>query len=169
MSFLITDTAASDQPLGVLTGDFVFAGDVGRPDLLERAAGVQGTMELGARTLFRSLQSFKRLPPHLMLWPSHGAGSACGKSLGAMAVTTLGYETLVNHGLAATNEEATLLRRKDPAGYQERSLESIAVQVKAMLGFSQAEEPPVGGILDNEANSSLRLLACHHQVPSKPG
>src|SRR5262249_4684893 len=44
LSFVVIDEAASDEPVGVLTGDFVFAGDVGRPDLLERAANMQGTM-----------------------------------------------------------------------------------------------------------------------------
>mgnify|MGYP003901284563 CR=1 FL=1 len=58
--------------------DFVFVGDVGRPDLLERAAHIAGTMEAGARTLYASLQRFKALPDWLQIWPGHGAGSACG-------------------------------------------------------------------------------------------
>ncbi|MEW6282548.1 MAG: MBL fold metallo-hydrolase, partial [Candidatus Eremiobacterota bacterium] len=45
IAFLLTDTPASDQPMGMFSGDFLFVGDVGRPDLLERAAGFQGTME----------------------------------------------------------------------------------------------------------------------------
>ena len=105
LSFLITDTAATQHPIGVFTGDFIFAGDVGRPDLLERAAGIQGTMIEGARTLFRSIQRFKTLPDHLQLWPGHGAGSACGKSLGAVPSTTLGYEKLANWGLIESDEE----------------------------------------------------------------
>src|SRR5690606_22164430 len=51
--FIVSDGAAADLPLGVLTGDFVFVGDVGRPDLRERAAGFAGTMEAGARDLYR--------------------------------------------------------------------------------------------------------------------
>ena len=102
--FVITDTPATDRPLGVLTGDFVFAGDVGRPDLLERAANVAGTMEASARTLFASLARFKRLPDYLQLWPGHGAGSACGKALGAVPSTTLGYERIANWGLAVEDE-----------------------------------------------------------------
>jgi hydroxyacylglutathione hydrolase len=105
--FVITDTAGADRPMGVFTGDFVFVGDVGRPDLLERAAHFAGTMETGARTLFRSLQRFKStLPEWVQLWPAHGAGSACGKALGAVPSTTLGYEKLFNWGLAQGNEEA---------------------------------------------------------------
>ena len=53
LSFLVTDGAQADGPGFMLTGDFVFVGDVGRPDLLEKAAGHAGTMEAGARTLFR--------------------------------------------------------------------------------------------------------------------
>jgi hydroxyacylglutathione hydrolase len=106
LSFVITDTAGADQPMGVMTGDFVFAGDVGRPDLLEKAAGVTGTMEAGARTLYRSLQKFRELPDWLQLWPGHGAGSACGKSLGAVPSTTLGYEKLFNWAFSIDSEDA---------------------------------------------------------------
>ncbi len=55
LAFLVTDTAADDAPMGMLSGDFLFVGDVGRPDLLERAAGMQGTMAESARQLFASL------------------------------------------------------------------------------------------------------------------
>lgn len=104
ISFMVTDTPAASGPWGVLTGDFVFVGDVGRPDLLERAAGHAGTMEAGARTLFRSLQRFRALPDHLQVWPGHGAGSACGKALGAVPSTTVGYEKIGNWGVATTDE-----------------------------------------------------------------
>ncbi len=105
LCFTITDGASTDRPMGVFTGDFIFVGDVGRPDLLERAAGIVGTMEAGARDLFRSLQRFKQLPDYLQLWPAHGAGSACGKALGAVPQTTLGYERFANWGLATEREE----------------------------------------------------------------
>jgi hydroxyacylglutathione hydrolase len=105
LSFLITDTAATDRPMGVFTGDFVFVGDVGRPDLLERAAKIVGTMEAGARTLYRSLQRFKQLPDYLQIWPGHGAGSACGKSLSAVPQSTLGYERMANWALEEMSED----------------------------------------------------------------
>ena len=106
LSFLVTDGAVADRPIGMLTGDFVFVGDVGRPDLLERAARIEGTMVAGARTLFRSLQKFKELPPYLQIWPAHGAGSACGKSLSAVPTSTVGYERMFNWVLAIEDEEA---------------------------------------------------------------
>lgn len=104
VSFLLTDTAGADRPMGIFTGDFVFAGDVGRPDLLERAAGFSNTMEDGARQLFKSLERFKALPDYLQIWPGHGAGSACGKALGAVPSSTVGYEKLFNWGLNVETE-----------------------------------------------------------------
>jgi hydroxyacylglutathione hydrolase len=105
MTFLVTDTAVGNDPMGAFTGDFIFVGDVGRPDLLERAAGFAGTMEAGARQLFKSLREFKKRPDYLQIWPGHGAGSACGKALGAMPQSTLGYEKLFNWALVENDEE----------------------------------------------------------------
>ena len=106
ISFLLTDTAGADRPMGLFTGDFVFVGDVGRPDLLEEAVGFKGTKEIGARQMFQSLQRFKTLPDYLQLWPAHGAGSACGKSLGAVPSSTVGYEKLFNWALSYDDEAA---------------------------------------------------------------
>ena len=106
ISFVLTDQGGgSQQPMGIFTGDFVFVGDVGRPDLLEKAAGVADTADAGARDMFRSIQKFKELPDFLQLWPGHGAGSACGKSLGAVPMSTIGYEKLNNWALKIENEE----------------------------------------------------------------
>jgi hydroxyacylglutathione hydrolase len=91
--------------MGALTGDFIFVGDVGRPDLLERAAQARGTMEQSARQLFRSLQDFRKHPDYLQIWPGHGAGSACGKSLSAVPQSTLGYEKRFNWAFAVKDEE----------------------------------------------------------------
>lgn len=111
LSFLVTDTAAvrrqsADAPVGLFSGDFLFAGDVGRPDLLERAAGLAGTKEAGARDQFRSVQLAKHLPDFLQVWPGHGAGSACGKALGAVPSTTIGYEKLFNPAFQFEEEQA---------------------------------------------------------------
>lgn len=96
LAFMITDTAGADRPMGIFTGDALFVGDVGRPDLLEKAVGVVGSAESGARQQYASIQLFKTLPDYLQIWPGHGAGSACGKALGAVPSTTLGYEKLFN-------------------------------------------------------------------------
>jgi len=106
LSFVVTDTPSGVGPIGVVTGDFVFVGDVGRPDLLEKAAHVADTMEASARTLFASLARFRTLPDHLQVWPGHGAGSACGKALGAIPSSTVGYEKLANWGVIERDEDA---------------------------------------------------------------
>ena len=82
ISFMVTDGAASSEPLGVLTGDFIFVGDVGRPDLLEKAAGFADTMEASARVLYGSLERFRKLPSYLQIFPGHGGGLVCGKEIG---------------------------------------------------------------------------------------
>ena len=105
ISYLLTDGAAADEPMGMLSGDFVFVGDVGRPDLLESAAGQAGAMEPSARRLFQSLQEFKKLPDYMKIWPAHGAGSACGKALGAVPDSTVGYEKRFSPAIGATNDE----------------------------------------------------------------
>jgi hydroxyacylglutathione hydrolase len=110
ITLLVTDRERGDDPVGAFTGDFVFVGDVGRPDLLERAAGARGSTEKAAVQLFQSIQRFKALPDYLQIWPGHGAGSACGKSLGSMPQTTLGYEKLFNWAFAETSE-ANFARR----------------------------------------------------------
>ncbi|MEF8865377.1 MAG: MBL fold metallo-hydrolase [Salinibacter sp.] len=97
LSFLVTDRGGgADEPMGLLTGDFAFVGDLGRPDLLESAAQVEGAMEPSARSLYASVQRFLDLPDHLQVWPAHGAGSACGKALGAVPQSTVGYEKQFN-------------------------------------------------------------------------
>ncbi|MGM7667356.1 MBL fold metallo-hydrolase [Microbacterium sp. A93] len=95
LSYLVTDGAVTDQPGYLLSGDFVFSGDLGRPDLLDEAAGGVDTRYEGARQLYGSLRDvFLRLPDHLQVFPGHGAGSACGKALGSLPSTSVGYERL---------------------------------------------------------------------------
>jgi hydroxyacylglutathione hydrolase len=100
MSFLVTDHGGgADEPVAFLTGDFIFVGDVGRPDLLESAAGQAGVMEPSARTLYASLRETASLPGHIQILPAHGAGSACGKALGAVPSSVLDYERKFNAAL----------------------------------------------------------------------
>lgn len=107
ISFLVTDRGGNaTEPMGIFTGDFVFVGDIGRPDLLEKAVGMHGTADEGARQMFASLKRFKDLPDYMQVWPAHGAGSACGKSLGAVPSSTVGYEKRFNWALLHDEEEA---------------------------------------------------------------
>lgn len=117
LSFLVTDGAAAAAPGYVLTGDFVFVGDLGRPDLLDEAAGDRDTRVPMAKRLFRSLkEKFLALPDFVQVWPGHGAGSACGKALGAVDSTTVGYEKLVAWW-------STFLHSNDEAGFVKALLE----------------------------------------------
>ena len=139
LTFLVADTLASTQPIGALTGDFIFVGDVGRPDLLERAVGIEGSMRAGAKLLFESLRRFtERCPDWLQLWPAHGAGSACGKSLGALPQTTLGYEKLTNWAFQIDREEtfveAVLDGQAEPPTY-----------FAMMKRVNRDGPPPLGG------------------------
>jgi len=126
ISFAVTDYGSGIRlPMGYISGDFVLVGDVGRPDLLETAAGKINTMELSARQLFQSLKKVKTWPVHSMLWPGHGAGSACGKSPSAVPFSTVGYELTYNQSLiAAEDEEEFVLGildgQQEPPYYFER-------------------------------------------------
>lgn len=105
ISFLLTDVPASDKPVMLFTGDFLFVGDVGRPDLLEKAAGIEGTQEAGAKQMFKSIKRIAELPDYIQVWPGHGAGSACGKALGAVPSSTLGYEKIRNWAFQYGDDE----------------------------------------------------------------
>ncbi len=93
LSFEIFDDARQAEPMLLLSGDFIFVGDLGRPDLLERSLNAAGTARAGALQMFASLRrALAELPDYVQVWPGHGAGSACGRALGAVPSTTLGYE-----------------------------------------------------------------------------
>lgn len=106
VSFVLYDLPAGPEPMMVFTGDFVFVGDVGRPDLLEEAAGIRDTKIAGAKQMFRSLRKFRELPQYVQVWPGHGAGSACGKALGAVPSSSVGYELATNWAFQIQDEAA---------------------------------------------------------------
>jgi hydroxyacylglutathione hydrolase len=106
ISFIVSDLiGGKGNSMGILSGDFVFAGDVGRPDLLETATGQMDTMKPSAKDLYHSLQTFRTLPNYLQLWPGHRAGSACGKSMSSVPVSTIGYELQSNLAIKETANE----------------------------------------------------------------
>lgn len=157
LCFLVTDAATSDRAMGMLTGDFIFVGDVGRPDLLERAANVQGSMTAAARQLHRSLARTRDMPDYLQLWPGHGAGSACGKSLGAMPQTTLGYERLVNPAFHQPTQDAfvawVLADQPEPPNYFAvmKRLNRDGPPIRpAWDSFRQVDAPAVETALDKD-------------------
>jgi hydroxyacylglutathione hydrolase len=102
ISIVVYEKPDDVVPYGVLTGDTLFIGDVGRPDLL---ASVGVTADQLARQLYHSLHDkLLRLPDETRVYPAHGAGSACGKALSTETVSTIGAQRRENYALALMNE-----------------------------------------------------------------
>jgi hydroxyacylglutathione hydrolase len=151
LSYFVTDGAAADEPLGIVTGDFVFVGDVGRPDLLESAAGSIGNMEPSARTLYKTVNEFKDVAEYLQVWPGHGAGSACGKALGAVPESTVGYELRFNNSIRAASSEDTFVKfildgQPEPPMYFARMKRDNKMGPKVLGGIPQPKHLTVGEI-----------------------
>lgn len=148
--FFVSDLERGEDPVGVLTGDFIFVGDVGRPDLLELAAGAKGTMETSARDLFRSLARIKSEPDHLQVWPGHGAGSACGKSLGSMPQSTLGYERLFNWAFGDLSEKEFVAKVLDDQPVPPRYFAVMKRVNRVGAERAQSLEPVYEGLAELE-------------------
>ncbi|MFG2822440.1 rhodanese-like domain-containing protein [Kitasatospora sp. NPDC048365] len=104
ISILVRERAADPVPYGVLTGDALFVGDVGRPDLL---ASVGVTADELGRMLYDSVQRrLMALPDAVRVFPAHGAGSACGKNLSAELSSTIGEQRRTNYACAPMDEDA---------------------------------------------------------------
>ena len=101
ISLVVSENGAA--PTAVLTGDTLFVGDVGRPDLM---ASVGVTADTLARELFASLRKLAALPDEVKVYPAHGAGSMCGKSLGKETFSTIGREKVGNYALNISDEAA---------------------------------------------------------------
>lgn len=129
------------EPWGVLTGDTLFIGDVGRPDLLS-AAGMSAD-DL-ARALYRSLhQKLLALPDSVRVFPAHGAGSACGKNLSTAAQSTIGEQRLTNYALQPMSED----------------------EFVAAVTTGQAVAPPYFGFAAETNRSTHELLDDHDEPP----
>jgi len=105
ISLVVYEHSDDPVPYAVLTGDALFIGDVGRPDLLA-AAGTGLTAEVMARQLYHSLHDrLLVLPDSTRVYPAHGAGSACGKRLSAETSSTIGDQRRTNYALAPMSED----------------------------------------------------------------
>ena len=165
ISFLITDTAAADEAIAIVTGDFVFVGDVGRPDLLEKAAKVEGTMEQAARTLYHSLKKFRQYPDWLQVWPGHGAGSACGKGLSAVPHSTVGYEKRFNWAFGVHDEaefvQMVLAGQPEPPKYFAEMKRINKEGPRVLHGFGRPERLPASR-LDDLLESGAIVIDTRH-------
>jgi len=101
ISFLLVEPDRNRAPLALFSGDFLFVGSVGRPDLLGEAAKQQL-----AKALYRSVQNLAALPDGTMVFPGHGAGSLCGAGMAQREQSTLGYERATNPFFKTQTEPA---------------------------------------------------------------
>jgi hydroxyacylglutathione hydrolase len=100
---LVTDTEVSDQPQKILTGDTLFIGDVGRPDL---AGGKGYTPQMMAEMMYDSLHGkIMKLPDEVEVYPAHGAGSMCGKNMSKETWSTIGEQRKFNYALQPMTKE----------------------------------------------------------------
>jgi glyoxylase-like metal-dependent hydrolase (beta-lactamase superfamily II) len=103
ISIVVWERGDDETPWGVLTGDTLFVGDVGRPDLL---AATGWTADDLARLLYRSLhEQLLTLPDATRVFPAHGAGSACGKSMSDAVSSTIGEQRRLNYALRPMSED----------------------------------------------------------------
>lgn len=101
VSYILTDRDAADTPLAVFTGDSLFSGDVGRPDLF----GPELQQEL-THQLFETMEKYRAMSEGTLIYPAHGAGSLCGKRVGQRNPSSIGYEKRANTMLQLDEFEA---------------------------------------------------------------
>lgn len=106
LSFVLTDKGVkSVVPMGIFTGDFLFVADVGRPDFLEKTNPEDSRSQTAAQNMYESVQRMGDYRCFMQIWPGHGAGSPCGKAIGKVPITTLGYERRNNWSFKLKGEE----------------------------------------------------------------
>jgi hydroxyacylglutathione hydrolase len=104
---LVGDRTRGLDPWFLLTGDTLFVGDAGRPDLTaETTTAETTTTAAAAQTLYASLQKLLTLPDDLEIYPAHFAGSACGRNMSGKPSSTLGFERRYNPALTQPSREA---------------------------------------------------------------
>jgi hydroxyacylglutathione hydrolase len=136
--FEVIDRERGDEPWLTLTGDALFVGDAGRPDLASEAAE-------GAHALYHSLQRLLQLHDGVEVYPGHVAGSLCGAGMSSKASSTIGFERRFNHALAAGDEDefvADAIR----TGVRPANMERIvALNRGPLVGAPEPLEPVNGG------------------------
>jgi glyoxylase-like metal-dependent hydrolase (beta-lactamase superfamily II) len=141
ITLAIREHAEDTVPSALLTGDTLFLGDVGRPDLLGAAGR---TPEQMALELYRSLRErILPLPDEVLIYPGHGAGSACGKALSSDTVSTLGEQRTANYALAPMSEDEFVHAVTDGLGEPpEYFTEEVALNRAGHSSFDPSEPVP---------------------------
>jgi hydroxyacylglutathione hydrolase len=138
---LYDDTRSADAPWLMFTGDFLFVGDVGRPDLL----GPEQRKELAHRLYESVFQKLPPLPDYTEIFPGHGAGSLCGKAIGSRRSSTLGYERRFNRSLKKSDESQwteALLKDMPLAPPYFRRMKEVNSKGPSLLGHQLPGQTP---------------------------
>jgi glyoxylase-like metal-dependent hydrolase (beta-lactamase superfamily II)/rhodanese-related sulfurtransferase len=141
ISVVVYEHAADEVPYGVLTGDTLFIGDVGRPDLL---ASVGVTADELARKLYDSLHDqLMTLPDETRVFPAHGAGSACGKNLSTETWSTLGEQRQTNYALQDMSPETfvAMVTADQPAAPSYFPYDAVLNRKERSLLVDEAPDP----------------------------
>ena len=138
---VVWESPGAEAPYGVLTGDTLFIGDVGRPDL----QGGQGlSPEVMARQLYRSLHtSLLTLPDATRVYPAHGAGSACGKNLSTEKASTIGEQRRSNYALRLGTAEDFVAAVTEGQPPQPGYFARVAELNRESHQLADVEEPPL--------------------------
>ncbi|MBA2360316.1 MAG: MBL fold metallo-hydrolase [Actinobacteria bacterium] len=136
-AFAVVDTERADEPWLTLTGDSLFVGDTGRPDLAVEAVE-------GARALYGSLQRLLELSDGVEVYPGHVAGSLCGSGMSSKASSTIGFERRFNHKLARADEEE-FVSEAIRAGVRPPNMERIVELNRGPFVGSPAPITPLNG------------------------
>jgi hydroxyacylglutathione hydrolase len=149
----LTDTSRSDEPWMVFTGDFLFVGDIGRPDLL----GDRFSEELAEKLYDSVHDKLLKLPDWLEVYPDHGEGSLCGKNLGSKRSTTIGFEKRFNYALKPMSKKdfvRMILQEQPPAPSYFRRMKKVNKEGPRVLGTLPDLKPlgpkEVKSLLDKE-------------------
>ena len=155
VSYLLFDPVQGNEPLALFSGDVLFAGEIGRPDLL----GAEKTGELVNQLYDTVFARLALLPDEVVVYPGHGAGSPCGKKIGDAAQTTIGQEKLFNYAFQARSR-ADFVRRvmegmpRPPAYYP--TMKRINKTGPALIRDLPAGEPFTAKVVrERQANGAL--------------
>ena len=136
--FEVIDRERGDAPWLTLTGDSLFVGDAGRPDLASEAVE-------GARGLYRSLQRLMQLEDGVEIYPGHVSGSLCGAGMSSKASSTIGFERRFNRALRVANEDA-FVSDATRSGVRPANMDRIvALNGGPFVGSPKPLEPVNGG------------------------
>jgi glyoxylase-like metal-dependent hydrolase (beta-lactamase superfamily II)/rhodanese-related sulfurtransferase len=148
---VVTDAEKSSAPWAVLTGDSLFIGDVGRPDLSPRHTPAQL-----AGLLYDSLHTkLMSLPDSVLVYPAHGAGSLCGKNMRSERSSTIGTERLTNYALQITSREEFIRQLTSNLPARPEYFAKDA-EINRTGAAALSDLPPLGGLSPSELDGMLK-------------